>query len=225
MHVGDTVRFNIQGVPLTARISSIRTRTTDSLKPFFYFVFEEKTLQSVPQTIFTALRVPQDRVGSLQSRIVKAFPNISVIDLSATIKVFARIMQQLSTIVRGFSILSMAAGILILISAVFATRAERITESVYYKILGARKSFVAKVFVLEIVIVSLFSAMLALVVSQAGAYFVCRHYLDIAYYPFLWSCAVLVAAALVLIIAVGMIPARSILAKKPIVYLRERPDE
>jgi len=43
MHVGDTVRFNIQGVPLTARISSIRTRTTDSLKPFFYFVFEEKT--------------------------------------------------------------------------------------------------------------------------------------------------------------------------------------
>jgi len=225
MHVGDTVRFNIQGVPLTARIASIRTRTTDSLKPFFYFVFEEKTLQSAPQTIFTALRVPQDRVGSLQSRIVKAFPNISVIDLSATIKVFARIMQQLSTIVRGFSILSMAAGILILISAVFATRAERITESVYYKILGARKSFVAKVFVLEIVIVSLFSAMLALVVSQAGAYFVCRHYLDIAYYPFLWSCAVLVAAALVLIIAVGMIPARSILAKKPIVYLRERPDE
>jgi putative ABC transport system permease protein len=30
MNVGDSIRFNIQGVPLTARISSIRTRTTDS---------------------------------------------------------------------------------------------------------------------------------------------------------------------------------------------------
>jgi putative ABC transport system permease protein len=225
MDVGDTVRFNIQGVPLTARISSIRTRTTDSLKPFFYFVFEEKTLRSAPQTIFTSLRVPKDRVGPLQNRMAKAFPNISVIDLSATIQVFAGIMQQLSTIVRGFSILSMAAGILILISAVFATRAERITESVYSKILGARKSFVAKVFALEIFIAGLFSAVLALVMSQTGAFLVSRHYLDIAYHPFLGSCALIAAAALLLIMAVGLIPARSILAKKPIVYLRERPDE
>jgi hypothetical protein len=35
----------------------------------------------------------------------------------------------------------------------------------------------------------------------------------------------IVAAVLLLIIAVGLIPARSILAKKPIVYLREQPDE
>ncbi|MDF1593793.1 MAG: FtsX-like permease family protein [Desulfobacterales bacterium] len=225
MDVGDTVRFNIQGVPLTARISSIRTRTTDSLKPFFYFVFEDKTLQSAPQTIFTALRVEKDRIGPLQSRMAKAFPNISVIDLSATIRVFAGIMQQLSAIVRGFSILSMAAGILILISAVFATRAERITESVYYKILGARKSFVAKVFVLEIFIAGLFSAVLALAMSQTGALLISRHYLDIAYYPFLGSCGLIAATALLLIMAIGLIPARSILAKKPIVYLRERPDE
>ena len=225
MDVGDTIRFNIQGVPLTAMVSSIRTRTTDSLKPFFYFVFEEKTLASAPQTIFTALRVPKDRVGLLQSRIVKAFPNVSVIDVSATIQVFAGIMEKLSAIVRGFSILSMAAGILILISAVFATRAERITESVYYKILGARKSFVAKVFALEIFIVSLLSAMLAIVMSQAGAFLVCRHYLNIAYHPFLLSSGLIIGAALLLIIAVGMVPTRSILTKKPIVYLREQPDE
>jgi putative ABC transport system permease protein len=225
MDVGDTIRFNIQGVPLTARISSIRTRTTDSLRPYFYFVFQDKTLQSAPQTIFTALRVARDRVGPLQSQIVKAFPNISVIDLSATIQVFARITEQLSRIVRGFSILSMAAGILILISAVFATRAERITESVYYKILGARKSFIGKVFVLEILIASLLSATLALALAQTGSFLICRHFLDIPYHPFLWSCGMIVGAALLLVIAVGMVPTFSILAKKPIVYLREQPDE
>jgi len=223
--VGDTLRFNIQGVPLTARISSIRTRTVDSLKPFFYFVFQEKTLQAAPQTIFTALRVPQNAVGRLQTRIVKAFPNISVIDLSAAIKVFANILERLSTIVRGFSFLSIAAGLLILVSAVFATRAERTIEAVYYKILGARKSFVGKVFVLEIFIAGLLSGLLALAVSQVGALLVCRYYLDIPYHPFLLTCTAMAAAALLLVIAVGLVPARSILLKKPVIFLREQPDE
>jgi len=225
MGIGDTIRFNIQGVPLKARISSIRTRTSDTLGPYFYFVFEEKILKTAPQTIFTSLRVEKQRVGLLQSRIVKTFPNVSVIDLSATIQVFARMMKQLSTIIKGFSILSMAAGILILISGVFATRAERITESVYYKILGAGKAFVRKVFSLEIFIVGLLSGILALGISQTGVFLICRFFLDIAYHPFLLSCGFIVGATLLLTIGVGMVSTRSILDKKPVIYLREQPDE
>ncbi|MGB5991261.1 MAG: FtsX-like permease family protein, partial [Desulfobacterales bacterium] len=215
----------IQGVPLKARISSIRTRTSDTFGPYFYVVFEKKTLKLAPQTIFTALRVEKHRVGLLQGRIVKMFPNVSVIDLSATIEVFARMMKQLSTIIKGFCILSMAAGILILISGVFATRAERITESVYYKILGAGKTFVRKVFSLEIFIVGLLSGILALVMSQTGVFLICRFFLDIAYHPFLLSCGFIVGATLLLIIGVGMVSTISILEKKPVIYLREQPDE
>jgi len=225
LKVGDRIRFDIQGVPLTARISSIRTRTADSLKPFFYFVLPEKTLGSAPQTIFTGLRVAEDRIGPLQSRIVKAFPNVSVIDVSAAVRVFARILAKLSVIVRGLAVLSMVAGILILVSAVFATRAERITETVYYKILGARRAFIAKVFALETAALGLLSALPALLISQAGAGLICRHYLDIVYHPFLLQCALMAAAAIVLIVAVGLIPVRSILAQKPVVYLREQSDE
>jgi putative ABC transport system permease protein len=225
MDIGDTIQFNIQGVPLKARISSIRTRTADTFGPYFYFVFEEKTLKSAPRTIFTALRVEEHRVGPLQSRIAKMFPNISVIDLSATIRVFSRLMKQLSTIIKGFCILSMAAGFLILISGVFATRAERITESVYYKILGAGKTFVGKVFSLEIFIVGLLSGILALIMSQTGVFLICRFFLDIAYHPFLLSCSIIIGAVLLLIIGVGMVSTTSILEKKPVIYLREQPDE
>jgi putative ABC transport system permease protein len=225
MGIGDTIQFNIQGVPLKARISSIRTRTADTLGPYFYFVFEEKTLKSAPQTIFTALRVEKQKVGLLQSNIVKKFPNVSVIDLSATLRVFAGLMEQLSTIIKGFSILSMVGGILILISGVFATRAERITESVYYKILGAGKTFVRKVFSIEIFIMGLLSGTLALVMSQTGVFLICRYSLDIAYHPFLWSCGFIIGTALLLIIGIGMVSTRSILEKKPVIYLREQPDE
>ncbi len=224
MDIGDTIRFNIQGVPLTARIASIRSRIADSLKPFFYFVLEEKVLASAPQTVFTALRVEKDQVGLLQNRIVNKFPNISVIDVSATLQTFGRLMKQLSSIVRGFSILSMAAGMMILVSAVFATRAERLIESVYYKILGARKSFVRSVFALEIFFLGLFSALLALIVSQASVFFICRYFLNIVYQPFVLSCAVIATAVLIMITGIGLLATRSILEKRPVVYLREQPD-
>jgi putative ABC transport system permease protein len=224
MDIGDTIRFKIQGVPLEARISSTRTRTDESLSPFFYFVLQEKILKSAPQTVFSTLRIENDKIGPLQTRIVTRFPNISVIDVSSTIQVFGRLLRRLSTIIRGFSLLSMAAGVLILISAVFATRAERITESVYYKILGAKKPFVFRVFTLENVFIGLLSGFLAMIVSQLVAYWVCRSIFEIPYHLYLASCLLMIGAILLLVIAIGVISTKSILEKKPINYLREQPD-
>ncbi|MEK6194015.1 MAG: hypothetical protein N2F24_07300, partial [Deltaproteobacteria bacterium] len=200
------------------------SRTKGSLHPFFYFVFEKDTLKSVPQTLFAAFHVPQEDIGPLQTRVVNQFPNINVIDLTETIRVFAGIMKQLSEIVRGFSVLSIFAGVLILISAVFATRAERITESVYYKILGARKAFVVKVFSLENLLIGLASSVLSVIISQAGTYVICRFVLEIDFRMFLTSCALMVAAAVILVNGVGIFSVRSILEKKPITYLREQSD-
>jgi putative ABC transport system permease protein len=224
MDIGDTIQFNIQGVPLTARLASIRSRTKGSLRPFFYFVFERETLKSAPQTLFSALRVAPENIGPLQTRVVKQFPNINVIDVSETIRVFAGIMKQLSEIVRGFSVLSILAGVLILISSVFATRAERITESVYYKILGARTSFVIKVFSLENLLMGLASSVLAVIISQVGTYMICRFVLEIDFRMFWLSCILMVVGAVMLVNGVGILSARSILKKKPITYLREQPD-
>ena len=120
MQIGDRISFKIQGVPLTARISSIRSRDSRSLSPFFYFVFPDAVLAQAPQTLFAALRVETGQLGPLQTRIVARFPNISVIDMSQTITIFARIMTRLSRIVRIFSMFSISAGILILVSAAVA---------------------------------------------------------------------------------------------------------
>ncbi|MBC8247980.1 MAG: ABC transporter permease, partial [Deltaproteobacteria bacterium] len=49
--IGDTIAFRIQGIPLEARVSSIRTRIKGSIQPYFYFVFPENILEKAPQTI------------------------------------------------------------------------------------------------------------------------------------------------------------------------------
>jgi len=224
MEVGDRIAFKIQGVPLDARISSIRTQKAESLSPFFYFVFQEKTLKAAPQTIFAAIKVQPDTVAELQNKIVKAFPNISVIDVSETIRVFSKLMKQLSRIVGFFSILSIATGILILVSTIFATRAERIIESVYFKILGARKIFVFQVFALENLLIGLLSGCLALVIAQVVSYLICRYGFKFAYHPFLLSCGLMLWFTLIVVVAIGTVASKSILDKKPITFLKEQPD-
>ncbi|MFO7712929.1 ABC transporter permease [Desulfosarcina sp.] len=222
MKIGDRISFKIQGVPLTARISSIRTRDNRSLSPFFYFVFPNAVLAQAPQTLFASLRVAPGQMGSLQTQIVSRFPNISVIDMTQTIGVFARMMARLSRIVRLFSLFSIAAGILILVSAIFATRAERVVESVYYKILGAGRHFVRTVFALENVMIGLLSSVMALLMAQAGAYWVCRIKFDIGYQPFFATSLAMVGLTVLLVVGVGMTASRSIMAKKPVTYLREQ---
>jgi len=225
MKIGDRIGFKIQGVPLTARISSIRTRDSRSLSPFFYFVFPEAIMKQAPHTLFAALTVSPGQMGPLQTSIVSRFPNISVIDMSQTIGILARLMARLSRIVRIFSLFSIAAGLLILVSAVFATRAERVVESVYYKILGAGRRFVFTVFALENLLVGLLSSLLALVMAQTGAYWVCKVKFNIGYQPFLSVSLVMLAATVALTVTVGMVASRSILAKKPVAYLREQQNE
>ncbi len=225
MDIGDRITFNIQGVPLQARISSIRTRTRESIRPFFYFVFPEKTLQDAPQTIFTAVKVPGNRIPQIQTKIAANFPNVSTIDVSETLKIFTGVMKKLSLIVRFFALFSMVAGILIILSSVLATRFARIQEAVYYKILGAKSDFVVAVFTLENLFLGLVSAVLALVLSQTSSWIICSNVFDISYTPFLVESFYLIAATVSLIVVVGLLPSISILRQKPVIFLRNQSQE
>jgi putative ABC transport system permease protein len=225
MKIGDRITFKIQGVPLQARVASIRTRTQESLRPFFYFVFPEQALRDAPQTIFTAVRVAKSQISPLQTKIVEKFPNISVIDATELLTIFTAVVKKLSLIIRFFAGFSMVAGILIILSSILATRYARLQEAVYYKILGARQNFVVNVFGLENLILGLVSAVLALLISQAGSWVLCLKVMKISYHPFIFESFILIVVTVLAVIIVGLLPSISILRKKPVVFLREQTQE
>lgn len=225
LKIGDRITFRIQGLPLEARVASIRTRTRAALQPYFYFVFPPEVLRDAPQTLFAAVRVAKEQIAPLQNRIVDRFPNVSVIDLTETITVFARVMERLSRIVRFFTLFSVAAGIMIILSSVIATRYARIQEAVYFTILGARGRFVLAVFALESLLLGAVSALLALFLAQTGSWLICRFALDLAYRPFVAKSLLMAGATTLLVIAVGLGASVSILRHKPVAFLREQAEE
>jgi putative ABC transport system permease protein len=225
MTIGDRITFKIQGIPLEARISSIRTRTQESIRPYFYFVFPEDALKDAPQTIFTALRVAKSQSAELQTQLAKNFPNVSAVDVTQTLRSFARVLKKLSLIIRFFTFFSIVAGILIILSSILATRYARIQEAVYFKILGAKALFVLKVFTMENMFLGLISAGLALLLSQMGSWLICAVILEIAYAPFLLKSLLMILGTLALVLTVGVLPSIAILRQKPVLFLREQTQE
>ncbi len=222
MKIGDVLQFNVQGVPMTAEVTSIRSRTKSMLYPFFYFVFRESDLQAAPQTFFAALRVQKEKIPELENAIVNHFSNISTLNVSEAAAELDKIIQKLSRIINFFASFSILAGAFILVSSVLATRMARIKEAVYYKVLGAGTRFVLQVFFLENLLLALFSGGCAIVVAQAGSWGLCHFLFKISYDSSWLISLVMLGLTVCLVVALGLLSSLSILRQKPIRFLREQ---
>ncbi|MGB1253130.1 MAG: ABC transporter permease [Candidatus Promineifilaceae bacterium] len=226
--LGDVLEFDIQGVVISAEIASVRRANSvdGDFRPRFGFIFRSQDLQAAPQTIVTAITVPDGTsISDLQNRIVAALPNVTVVDVTETISALSGIVADITVIIRFFTIFSLLAGLLIIISSVLATRFARIQEAVYFKVLGAKRRFVLRVFTLENMLIGGVSAFLALLLSQVAGYILIRFVFELDYLPFLGSSVLLVIGTVLLVTLVGLFASVSILQKKPIVFLREQSDD
>jgi len=220
--IGDRITFRVQGIPIDATISSVRSRTSESFAPFFYWVFPTDALASAPQNIFTSLRVPEAQIGSLQNQLVAQFPNISVIDITQAVDSFAATARQLSQVIRFLTFFSIAAGLLIIVSSIYATRFARIQEAVYFKVLGAKGRFVLRVFAWENLLLGLVSALIALGLAQLSSWALSYWIFEIDYAPQLGASLLLIVVTVLLVMMVGLLASVSILNQRPIIFLREQ---
>ncbi|MBW1634955.1 MAG: FtsX-like permease family protein, partial [Deltaproteobacteria bacterium] len=218
--IGDVLQFNVQGVPLRAEVRSIRSRTKSMLYPFFYFVFPEESLRTAPQTFFAALHVKKGEIAQLQNTIVNRLPNISTINVSETARELDKLMQKLSVIISFFASFSILAGVMILISSIFATRMARMKEAVYYKILGADNRFVLQVFFLENLLLALLSGGCAVLVAQICSWGICHFFFAIDFDPSWPACLSMLAITVCLVVLSGLLSSVSILRQKPMRFLR-----
>ncbi|SDO73745.1 ABC transporter permease [Desulforhopalus singaporensis] len=220
MKTGDVLTFNVQGVRLKAKISSIRSRNASMLYPFFYFVFEKKQLEEAPQTFFAALSLPVDTIGQVENRIVNALPNVITVNVSETASELGNIIEKMVRIIDFFAIFSIGAGSLILVSSYLATRMARVREAVYYKVLGGDSLFVSKVFILENLILALGSGCCGILVAQAASFSICYFMLDISYSSCWERSAVALLFLVLLVLGVGTATLRSVIREKPARFLR-----
>ncbi|MEE4164740.1 MAG: FtsX-like permease family protein, partial [Desulfocapsaceae bacterium] len=219
--LGDRLLFNIQGVPLDAQVVSIRSRTQSKVSPFFYFVFEPQVLEAAPQTFFAALHVQKELIPGMITRIATAMPHVSSINVSEMALQFGALLGRLSAVITFFASFSIAAGCLILVSAILATHMERIREVVFYKVLGAKSSFIVGLVTCENMIVAATSSLLALALANISCLLLCEHVFQIPYHPYFNVMALAILLTIVVIVSIALLSSMTIIRQKPVAYLRQ----
>ena len=219
--LNDRLLFNIQGVQLDAKIVSIRSRTQSKVSPFFYFVFQPQVLEAAPQTLFAALHVQKELIPQMITKIAKAMPQVSTINVSEVALQFGALLSRLSAVITFFASFSIAAGCLILVSAILATQMERMQEVVFYKILGARSSFVVLLVTFENMILAAISSLMALVLALISCWLLCTYVFAIPFRPYLPLTVTSMLLTVATIVGIALLSSMKIIRQKPVAYLRQ----
>ena len=168
INLGDTLTFDIAGARYTATVTSLRKVDWDSFKPNFFVIASPKLLRGYPASWITSFHLPAGR-EDVVSGLVREFPNVSVIDLSALMAQFQRITDQVSRAVEFVFLFAIAAGLVVLFAAIASTQDERIFEGAILRTLGASRRQLAILQLAEFLAIGLLSGAVAAAGSVALA--------------------------------------------------------
>ncbi len=176
LQLGDALQFDLQGVPLSTRVASIREVDWQRLEPNFFVVFPEGVLEQAPQFFALVARTDSNRASaSVQRAVIERFPNVSAVDLTLVVNTLEAILNRVAEAVRFIALLIIVTGIAVLASAIVSSRAQRLKESILLRTLGASRSqivgaIIAEYFLLA-VIACVTGSLFALLASWALSFY------------------------------------------------------
>jgi putative ABC transport system permease protein len=168
--VNDTVVWNVQGVDVATVVTSLRYVDWGRLETNFFAVFGPGSIQQAPRTYALLARVDETQVPLLQGRIVDRHANVSAIDLSLVRQTMLAVQEKASTAVSFTTIFSVLMALPVLLSAVAATRRERVREGVLLRALGATRSQIRTIVLWEYAILGALGAATGVLLGVAGAW-------------------------------------------------------
>jgi putative ABC transport system permease protein len=218
--LGDTLTFDIQGVPVSARVTSLRHVDWRSLASNFFVIFSPGALEGAPTTFIATVRARPEREGALQSAVVAAFPNVTAIPIREVLERLTAVLDQIALAVRLVAAFSIGAGLIVMAGALAITRQQRLYHSVILKTLGASRGFVSRVFAVEYALLGAAAGVAGSALAAGLTWAVLRFAFDV---PGRWAPATMAAGALaatLLALGVGFLGTRRLLGRRPLGILR-----
>lgn len=219
--VGDSLVFDIQGVPVKVHISGIRKVEWPKDPPNFIFVFPTGVLEHAPQIFVAATRIDDHtRAARFQQQLIASFPNVSLIDLRLVLGTVNELFGKVGGIVRLLALFSFAAGLIVLAGMVLASQYVRQHENVLMRTLGAPSTTIVGITLIEYLYMGIFAIASGLSLSLAGGYALAEFFFN---FRFSFRTAELVTVAFLMVlftVAVGWLNSRKVLYTPPLEILR-----
>lgn len=164
--LGDLIGFEIQGIPMAGRVKNLRKVRWNSFQPNFFLLFQDGVLNDAPKTFLAAIaHVTQENRQELKNKIVTAFPNVSVIDVTQMAATLLGISDKLSLSIRFMAWLAIAAGLVSIFSIARHEAWKNENQINLLKILGADYKAIQAITLLEFGFIGFTAALFAILLS------------------------------------------------------------
>src|SRR5690606_1808328 len=140
-----------------------------------------------------------------QQELVRAFPNISVIDVNSVLEILSDLMQSIGFVIQvidGFSILT---GIIVLIASVRLSNYLRIRENVLLRTLGSSRRQIFLINTSEYLILGFLSALLGVLVALAASSLLGRFIFEFTFIPPIATTIIILIAVTIMTTAIGLL--------------------
>ncbi len=217
--LGDELTYDIAGSHFSAPVTSVRKVNWDSFRVNFFVVTPPGLLENYPLSYITSFHVPENRMDMIHA-LVRAFPNILVIDMATVINQVQGMIEKVSQAIQFVFIFTVLAGFSVLYAAIVATQDERIYEAAIFRTLGAHRQQMQRAWAVEFAILGGLAGILAAAGASMLGYVIAEQILHFEYRfdPWIWLIATPLGAITVLI--GGLLGTRAALSTPPILTLR-----
>lgn len=220
--LGDEVEWDVQGLPLRTRVTSLREVEWRRMEPNFFVVFPRGVLEAAPKFFVAATKVgsPADS-ARVQQAVVSALPNVSAIDLQLIIETLDGVFSKVQFVVQFMAGFTVITGIIVLAGAILSGRFQRLREAVLLRTLGATARQLWQIQFVEYAILGVLAAVvgcgLAVGANLALAYFVFDTVGVWAVGTLAWAILAVTAVTVV----TGLLASRGVANHPPLEVLRQ----
>ena len=220
--VGDEIVWDVQGVAVPSRVQSLREVDWARFEPNFFVVFPEGPLDEAPQTWVALTRIEDPaRRARFQRAVVEAHPNVSTLDIAQVQQAVEGILDKVALAIRFMALFSLAAGTVVLVGAVAASRYQRIREAVLLRTLGATRPQLLRILLAEYASLGVLAAAAAMLLSSAAAWGLVRFAFEGQHFALpVPSLLALAGGVVALTVTVGLLGSTEALRRPPLEVLR-----
>jgi putative ABC transport system permease protein len=218
--LGDEMTFDIAGQTVTARATSLRKVNWDSMRANFFVMMPPSLLADKPASFITAFHLPDGKSG-VTGDLLREFPNLTVIDTTAVFRQVQAVIDQVIAAVEFLFVFTLAAGVLVLYSALASSRDERVREAGLLRALGASRQQLSRAQLAELACIGGLAGLLAAIGASAIGWALARFAFEFDYAVSPWVFALGIGGGIVCAFGGGYLGLRGVLKTPPLATLRE----
>ena len=222
LSLGDTVTLNVLGRTITATIVNTREVEWESFSINFVFILSPGLLDKAPHSwIATSYADDEAASDEIEKQVTDAFPNVSAISVKEAVAAATNILDLLGGAIRLTALVTLISGIAVLAGTVASSEAQRLSDSIILKVLGARRKDILMAWVLEYALLGLLTALCASVIGTAASWALISGFLSAEFTPDIFVIASTAISGALATCLLGLFGAWRSLGHRPAPHLRE----